>query len=307
MNVSELASLTRSLALDDTIEPYLWENTEFISALNRSIRQLYKVTGVKIDQETAAITQIKILSNLGIYDLDSRVLRIKEGRLLTNTTYGPLAITTEENLNHTVSTWRDSTGTPTTICPNAASGRITIYPKFDDTGEVVGDSDISFTVTSNTITKVGETFTDHYTVGDEINISGTTLNNGYFTLATVGTTTMTTVGALATEALQSATLRKVCDTLQLTVVRLPLTEFTTADIALATDISDLRADYHEDLIDGIASILYLKPDSQTFDPKKAEQHRQLFAGALMQAKRDTILLHKPDRSSTIRSGTGIAY
>ena len=95
------------------------------------------------------------------------------------------------------------------------------------------------------------------------------------------------------------------DKLLLTVNRMPLTKFTAADIAAATAITDVNEMHHSKLFNGMAKRAYLKPDSETYDKGKAEYHRGLFELDKKQIKRSLILLHKPDRTRTIRSGTGI--
>ncbi len=301
MDVGTLISQTRSQILDDTELPYGWSNSDLISGLNQSIRKMYKACLIKTDQETTAVTQIKLLSNLGIYDLDSRVLKIKNARFSVHVTYAPLEIETETYLDQTITNWRNTTGVPRKYCPNAASGRLTVYPKFDDTGEVTGT--FIFAQSTKIISKVGGDFSA-YAVGDVINVDGTDDNDGYVTVATAGTTSFIATEVLVNET-HSATLRRVEDTLIMTVVRLPVTTFTVNDIANATDISDLRSDYHEDLMFGIAELAYLKADSQTFDLTQSKLNGNEFAKRLKQARIDTILLNKPDRSMKIRSGTGI--
>jgi len=303
MDVGTLIGRLRSEILDDTEIPYGWSDSDLISGLNQSLRKMYKACMVKTDQETTAITQIKLLSNLGIYDLDSRVLKIKNARFSVHVTYAPLEIETETYLDQTITNWRNTTGVPRKCCPNAASGRLTVYPKFDATGEVTGT--FTFAQATKTISKIGGDFSA-YAVGDVINIDGTAYNDSYVTVATAGTTSFIVTEALVNETI-SATLRRVEDTLIMTVVRLPVTTFTVNDIANATDISDLRSDYHEDLMYGIAELAYLKADSQTFDLTQSKICGSEFARRLKQARVDMILLSKPDKSMKIRSGTGIGY
>jgi len=303
MDVGTLISGTRSEILDDTELPYGWSDSDLISGLNQSLRKMYKACMVKVDQETTAITQIKLLSNLGIYDLDSRVLKIKNARFSVHVTYAPLEIETEAYLDQTITNWRTTTGVPRKCCPSVASGRLSIYPKFDDTYEFTGT--FTFTGSTKTVLQASSNFSG-LVVGDEVNVGGTDDNDGYLTVATVGTTSFTVNEAITNES-HSATIRKVEDILIMTVLRLPITVFTVNDIANATDISDLRFDYHEDLMYGIGELAYLKADSQTFDLAQSKICGSEFARRLKQARIDTILLNKPDRSMKIRSGTGIGY
>ena len=304
MNVAELISLTRESVLDDTdkaLGDYGWSDTELIFALNRAYNELHKLPLVT-DQTTTAIVQIKLLSNVGAYVYDPRIIQIKDARLSVNSTYGSLIRTTENYLNKTITDWRSLTGTPQSYCPGSAHGYLSIYPKFDDTGEVTGS--ITF-ATTKVISKIDGDFSA-YAVGDSVNVDGTVKNDGYFTVATAGTTSFTVAEDLVNET-HSATLRKVMDTLLLTVDRLPTSRFTTADIANATPITGIREDHQDGLVDGIAKRAYLKPDSQTFDPRKAEHHRVLFEEFKKEVRRDIILLIKPDKSRRPRSGTSIWY
>jgi hypothetical protein len=309
--VAYIIDMTRKLALDDTVEgwsegaPTLWGDDELIYLLNRAFNELIKIPLIK-DQTTVAIREIRLVSNLGVYPLDSRILKIDDARLETNATYGSLVRTTEERLNKTRSDWRSLTGTPVEYAPEAYAGYLSVYPKFDDTGEIEGASDISFVAATKTISQVGGDFSA-LAVGDEFLVSGTNNNNGYKTVATAGTTSITVSETSTTESNTSAIIRPVRDTLLLSVSRLGTARFTTADITAATEISELRDDQADGLIDGIAKRAFLKPDSQTFDPKQAEIHRQLFEVFKKDIRRDLILLNKPDKSRAPRSGTSIYY
>lgn len=305
--VADVISLTRESVLDDNdSQKYLWSNTELIYLLNRCYNELVKSALPITDQSTVAITQIKLLSNVGIYPLDSRVIQVTDARLNSDTTYGPLIRTTETRLNQTVSDWRNETGTPREYCPGAYSGYLSIYPKFDDEGEYVGASNISFVSGTKTISQTGSDFSD-LTAGDEVTITGSTNNNSTFTVVTVGTDSFTVSEAVTTESNVSATIRLVRDTLLMTVSRLPTARFSITDITDATIITEIRDDHIDGLADGIAKRAFLKPDTYTYYPEKAEYHRGLFEEFKKEVRRDMILLHKPDKSRVPRSGTSIYY
>lgn len=305
--VADVINLTRESVLDDTdSQKYLWSNTELIYLLNRCYNELIKSALPIKDQSTTAIMQIKLLSNLGLYAMDSRIIQITQARLKDDTTQAPLTRTTEIRLNQTVSDWRNETGTPREYVPGYSSGYLSIYPKYDDTGETIGDSDITFTALTKTISQSGGDFSD-LAAGDEFNVSGTTNNNGYFTVVTAGTTSFTVSETLVNESNTSATISKVRDTLLMTVSRLPTARFTLADITAATIITEIRDDHIDGLADGIGKRAFLKPDTYTYYPQKAEYHRGLFEEFKKQVRRDMILLHKPDKSRVPRSGTSIYY
>ena len=306
--VAEVIGRTREEVLDDTDEQkYNWSNAELIHLLNRAVNEIIKVGRPVVDQTTAAIRTIKLLSNLGIYALDSRVLTIESARLQTNVSRFPLVKTTEQTLNATVADWRNIAGTPREIIPGYESGHLSVYPKFDDTGEYIGVSNISFNSITKTISKAGEDFSD-LTVGDEISVSGSGViaNDTVFTVVTVGTSSFTVTETVTTVLNTSATIRKVRDTMLMTVTRLMTARFTENDIAIGTIITDFRDDHIDGLTDGIAKRAFLKPDDYTYFPQKAETHRIEFERFKKEVKIDMILLNKPGGRS-IRRGTGIGY
>jgi hypothetical protein len=240
--------------------------------------------------------------------LDSRIIQVETARLQSDTTFGPLNKTTENRLNGTVSNWRNETGTPREYAPGAASGYLSIYPKFDDTWEYVGSSNISFVSGTKTISQVGGNFSG-LVAGDQVVVtgSGVTANNTTLTVVTVGTTSFTVSEAITTALNTSATIRKVRDTLLMSVSRLPTARWTTQDITDETPITEIRDDHIDGLMDGIAKRAFLKPDTYAYYPQKAEYHRGLFDEFKKEVRRDMILLHKPDKSRVPRSGTSIFY
>jgi hypothetical protein len=308
-----IIDLTRKTVLDDTIEPYRWSDIELINYLNIIYEELYKETFLIEDRATAALTQLKLLSNLGFYDLNALVLNVKEGAKLsinTNRNYGVLKRTSEAYMDQLRPAWREITDTvPQRYIPDCGRSSLEIYPKFPNTGEVVGASNITFTESTKKISKVGEDFTAHYAVGDEINISGTTLNNGYVTAAVVTATEITTNEALVDESLTSATLRKVCDTLLMVVNRLPLTPFTVADITASPGVTpEIKVSYHRKLIYGIGREAFLKEDTQTLNPKASEDNGKRFEALKAEVKGDLIFKNRSERQvSSGHSGIWKSY
>jgi hypothetical protein len=301
MTVTDIINYTRSTVLDDADpQKYLWEDTELIFLLNRAYNEIIKIPYIK-DQSTPSIVQIKLLSNLGVYSLDSRILKIDSAHLSVNNISMDREI--ETRLDATITGWRGLTGTPKKYCPGAYSGYMSIYPKFDNVGEAIGASNISFDLATKTISGVNLSV---FVAGDSFNVSGTTLNNGYYTVATAGTS-ISVSETLVNELNQSATIRKVRDTMLMNVGRLATARFTVADIVAETEITEMRDDHIEGLTDGIAKRAFLKPDTYTYFPQKAEYHRGLFEEFKKVVKRDIILLHKPDKSRVPRSGSSIYY
>lgn len=306
MNVANVISRIRNEILDDDIEPYLWSNTNLINYLNDTIDELAEENLIIVDQDTpSARTEVKLLSNLTLHSISSSIIHVRFG-YLKSTGYGVVR-TTEDWLNANISDWRTTTGNgPTYFVPSAWNNYLSIYPKYDDTYEYLGSSNISFSSGTNTISQPTGSFSG-LKIGDEIYVTSTTYNDGYFTVATVGTISFTVSEALITESNKSAKIRKVMDTLVMTINRLTQTAFTTADITAATDITDIKSIHHSKLFNGMAKRAFLKPDSETYDKGKAEYHRKLFEDDKKKIKRSTILFNKPDKTRSIRSGTGIYY
>lgn len=305
MHVGTWVSRYRIEVLDDNIEPYLWSNIEVINHLNDTIDECAEENLVISDQNTASVTTVKLLSNTTLHAVSDSIIHVRFGRL-NSTGYG-LVKTTEDWLNAEVSDWRDTTGTdPTHFAPSAMKGYLSIYPRYDSTYYFAGNSDISFVSGTKTISQATGDFSG-LVAGNEINISGTTNNNGYFTIVTVGTTSFTVSETVTTETNTSAIIKKVEDSLLLSVNRMPLTAFTVADIAAETVITDIKAIHHAKLFNGAAKRAYLKPDSETYDKGKAEYHRQLFDKDKRRMKLTTILGAKPDKTRKPRSGTSIWY
>jgi hypothetical protein len=309
-----IIDLTRKTVLDDTVGPeYKWKDDELIHYLNIICEELYSETFLVEDRATAALTQLKLLSNLGVYDLSALVLNVKDGAKLsvnTNRNYGVLKRTSEAYLDQLRSAWREITDTvPQRYIPDCGRNSMEIYPKFPNTGEVVGASNLTFTASTKKISKVGEDFTAHYVVGDEINISGTTLNNRYVTAAAVAATEITTNEVLVDESLTSATLRKVCDTLLMVVNRLPLTPFTVADLTASPGVApEFKVKYHRELPYGIGREAFLKEDTQTLNPEASKSNGVRFEVLKTKIKNDLIFKNRSERQiSSGHSGIWKSY
>lgn len=313
-----IIDLTRKTVLDDTIDPYMWSDTELIHYLNIINEELYRETLLVEDRDTVALTQYKLLSNQGIYILDDRVLNIKEGAHLLHHHEGhhrrTLIRTSEAYMDQLRRGWREEHHhgeeyhTPERYIPECGRGYFYIYPKYHRKGEVVGVSSISFTAATSQISTTGVdedgnpwNFTTHYHVGDEINISGTVKNNGYVTVKSLTASEITTNEALADESLTSAILRKVCNTLITVVNRLPLAPFTTADITASPPVApEIKTIYHRELIYGIGREAFLKEDTQTLDPVSSDKNGKRFELLKAKIKKDLIFLDRSERQ--VRSG-----
>lgn len=270
-----IIDITRRTVLDDTEEDYAWKDIELIHYLNIIYEEICRELLLIEDDYTVALTQLKLLSNLGVYDLSELILNVKEGAKLsvnTGTDNGVLQRVLESDMDKLHPAWRENTGTPGVFLPNCVKKRLSVYPKFDDEGEYIGDGDISFTALTKTISQPGGDFSD-LEVGDEINIDGTDDNDGYKTVATAGTTSFTVNEVLVNEANTSAVIRKVRDTLLMVVYRLPLAPFTVADIDVTPGVTpEIKASYHRFLPYGIGREAFLKKDRKTYHPNESKEN-----------------------------------
>jgi hypothetical protein len=282
MTGTEILAFSRGL-LDDEKTPYLWSQSFLLTCLNQSIDDFCRKVKCLIDSTTASVCQFYALSDVSLYSVSAKIVDIKSMILASGSS--PLVRTSEGQLNLSVSDWRNSTSSygPTYYIPEAERGKVRIWRPFDDTAVVEGDSNITFTASSKTISKATGGLSV-YEAADMINIDGTTSNDGEVTAVTVSDTAIVVSETLTNETLTSATLRLVRDTVNMTVARLPLTHITEATLSTATiEIDEL---YHLDLVEGVLGYAYLKQDSETYDPKKAMTHMTLFNGHIAQARRD---------------------
>jgi hypothetical protein len=78
-------------------------------------------------------------------------------------------------------------------------------------------------------------------------------------------------------------------TLYLTVYRLPLTQFTAANLNLEPEI---HFRHHHRLVDGILAQAYNKEDSETLDPEKAARHLKAWTTHIDEMSRGRIRMHQ---------------
>jgi hypothetical protein len=92
----------------------------------------------------------------------------------------------------------------------------------------------------------------------------------------------------------------VIDTLNLDITRLPLTEITMS--TLSSTPPDIDSSYHLSLVHGILGYAYMKRDSQTFDPKKALDHKTEFEAACSKVVEDQIVMNRDDTNFSPHPG-----
>ena len=292
---SEIIDLSRS-NLKDTKIPYLWGQGELIAYENWAVNEFCKRTRIIQDNETAAIVHLEILAGKHTYTTDSRIIDIKRSRFRTNKrTPDPKG---ENWLDRNYVDWETAEGTPRFIIKNPEINRIRIVPFFDSTFVVEGISDISFVAASSKIQKTSGL--DVFKVGESVNVAGTVSNNGTFPVTVASATELTVTGTLVNEAGTSAVLRRLDDDLWMNVWRLPLVQVSVSNLDQSPEFND---SYHLELMDGILHRAYLKDDSQTLDPKKSQNHFQLFEGSIEKVRRDLLRLRQSSETIGPHRGT----
>lgn len=293
MNIVEILDYVRIEILDDTVGPnYLWPDKQLVRHLNRAYEELCRESECLIDNSTAAVCQIPLLSNQGEYAYHAKILKIFDMRRSSD---GGWILPKTEEYMYGYTNWRSQTGTiPIFRIMNLRNRYFTIYPKYDTVGYVAGSSDISFAQATKIISRAGEDFTAHYASGDSIVVDGTTNNDGTFTIVTVAATAITVSEALVNESNTSATIQKVEDTALLRVTRLPITSWTEADLLVGTATPEIDVTYHMGLSDGVAKYAFGKQDTQTYDPRKAADHAKKFEDFKSDVKWDILRLMEGD-------------
>ena len=280
MNVVQLIALARA-RLDDTRIPYLWSDDELLTYLVKVTYEWHREVAPIRDSTTPEVTRIYLLSNTHTYSIHPSILKIVVAIL--DSTGVPLHPITESDLYGFSTSWRKNTGQPYLYIPQYETGSIRIVPYYDAVGYVGGQSVFSGNIVTINTT---EDLRNHFSNGDMINISGTALNDGVYTITNVSIDTITVSVSLANES-ANALLRKVRDTLLLSVDRMMVTPLSLSE---PTRSPEIRVENHMDLVDGILREAYLKADTETYDPQRSMRHSVSFETAKDRARSDFLLL-----------------
>ena len=273
MNVKEIIDYARSEVLDDALRPYLWSDKNLVIHFNRAYEELARESWCIIDSETASTCRVPLYANQTLHSLSPKVVNVFDGATLESNGH-PMFKRTESYLRY-LTNWKAATGTPILMIMDSSNRKISVYPKFDTTGYILGASNISFVSGTKTI-NLAVTPTG-FVAGDSFLISGTVSNNGVFTVDSVGATSIVVLETLTTEPGTSAALRLERDAALLRVARLPLVPYTEADLDLATPpIPEIDTQWHYGLANGIGKYAFMKPDSETYDPQQSQKNAGMF-------------------------------
>lgn len=263
--------------LQDTKSPYLWEDWELFLYLQQVYNEWVKETG-SIRDFSSSFCIIPILCNQPTYSLNAQITEVEYGYLQTCKRFVKTA--TDLYVSQFIPDWLTATGDTDYLVPDYDQGyfRIARYP--DSTLGYFSGA-VTFTSATKTIAQTGTVFGPPLVAGDSVVISGTVSNNGTFTVVTATTGSFTVSETVVTETATAVIIRKVMDTLILTVTRLgtPITR-----VGSETQSPEMRTEDHIKLVDGIMREAYLKKDSDTLDPKASTDHGQIFERNKLMAK-----------------------
>ncbi len=266
----------------------LWPDETLLRHLTTALNEWCRETGCLRDHTTEAVCKIPILCNQRSYAMDSRITEIHKGYLDHGS---PLVLPkTDQWLDENVSNWKRTTGSVLWFLPDYDQGYLeTIYYPPSSMGYWAATAavPITFTALGGIIAKTGGLFSTLLKATDQVVISGTALNGTnavpkIFTVTSVSSDSFTVSEAVANESSTTGIIKKVIDTMWLTVSRLPLVPLTIGDISAQSP--EIRADYHPYLVHGICREAYSKQDSQTLDVAKAKTHKDEFSHWKRQAR-----------------------
>lgn len=278
MKIGSILDLART-GLDDWVVPYHWDQSELMALYNRAHNEFASKTRIISDSSTEAIIRTKILSDTPQYALDPRVLEILGARI--DSTPMPREIRNESWMDTWAWNWRKRTGTPLKyVVPYIESRQIRVSPYPDATYKLAGAANITFVAATKAIQKPSGL--SIYAPGDALYISGTTSNNRFVTVVTATDAELIVSEAVVNEAGTSAVIRKVMDTLDMTVARMPLEDKTLADV---DEEAEIPVAFHDRLHHGICAYAFQSPDSEKTDPKAAADHMAQFLALIEEGKK----------------------
>lgn len=125
MTLRDLLSLVRN-EIDDVTAPYLWTDPELIEYAVDAENEAARRARLLIDSSTVAVCQIAVVAATAAYDLDSRVIFIRRGKLSSEEL--PLSRAQMRDLDNALPNWEADTGTPSHFVTDFETGKIRLYP-----------------------------------------------------------------------------------------------------------------------------------------------------------------------------------
>lgn len=115
---------------DDSVRPYNWNDTEWISYLNTAMDELCIETQLLVDSTDTDICRISVSDGTAAYTLHNKIVNVLD---VWNTSTGyPLYLYNVGQLNAYSTGWRSLTGTPDKYNLDDTIGKILLVPEPDD-------------------------------------------------------------------------------------------------------------------------------------------------------------------------------
>jgi hypothetical protein len=261
--------------LDDKVLPYGWEDAELLGYLNLAYFEWCRESHCIRDDVTASVCQIPLLAGMLAYPMSPKITFVHNGWLSSGRPH--MEVKDEIWLDRNAYAWRTSGGDPRFILPDYSLGYLKVI-RFPLANKGYYSGAFTFTA-PNTISQTGTLFSTNLVAADQVVISGTLLNGTTavpvtFTVATVATDSFTVTSTIVNESAAAGIIRKVVDTLNLSVDRVPVTPLALA--GWETQALEIREDYQPYLIDGILREAYQKQDAACLDVNKSKEHAGYF-------------------------------
>jgi hypothetical protein len=131
MTHTEIINLARGW-LDDLAIPYGWSLDEMIAYYNDTVNEFCEQTKILVDSTTEAICKLTLAASLAKYTLDSRVIEVLRGRLVTYDR--KITRRTRTFMDNYSPGWDSATassGTPKNFLGDLDTGYITLAPTPD--------------------------------------------------------------------------------------------------------------------------------------------------------------------------------
>jgi hypothetical protein len=130
--LADLIALSR-VRLDDTVEPYRWDDDTITEHANDAVRQAVIRKRLILDRTTAEVCSYAVAADASAVTLHSTVLAIRTARWSGSTE--PLALTTLKRMDSAQPDWpSEDAGIPTHLILDADTGKVTLWPAAAEAG-----------------------------------------------------------------------------------------------------------------------------------------------------------------------------
>lgn len=125
---AELIALSR-VRLDDTVEPYRWDDDVLTEHANDAVRQFAIRKRLILDRSTAEVCEYAVAAEVTTVTPHPAVLSVRSARW-SDRTEGPLHLTTLKRMDRSFPDWpNESAGTPSHLILDGDTGSLELWPK----------------------------------------------------------------------------------------------------------------------------------------------------------------------------------